>query len=178
MNAVNHFKSPLLQLWRTLLDEKAESDLTLKPEKVEQLSSVLADLLEMAQRTGETLAVAEPNETERLLFQLWPQGLPHVADLRHLAQTQSTPVPWTEVEKVVIGQSPLFKDALELALRIAPTNVPVLLLGETGAGKELFASAIHALSQRRNGPFVAVNCGALPESLYATDSGCSARKAF
>jgi transcriptional regulator with PAS, ATPase and Fis domain len=169
MNASHHFQVALLRLWRALLDEKIEAGLALKPERIERLLNLFGRLSEKAEALGETLAVAEPTETERLLFRLWPQGLPHLSDLRHLAQTQSESMPWGEVEKAAIGQSSAFKAALELALRIAATNVPVMLLGETGVGKELFATIIHAVSQRREGPFVAVNCGALPESLYVTE---------
>jgi transcriptional regulator with PAS, ATPase and Fis domain len=52
---------------------------------------------------------------------------------------------------------------------VAQTHVPVLLLGESGTGKELFAKAIHKAGPRRNGPFVAVNCGALPKDLLASE---------
>jgi len=56
-----------------------------------------------------------------------------------------------------------------LIARVAPANVPVLVSGETGCGKELVARAIHAASARRDGPFVAVNCGALSENLLAAE---------
>ena len=57
------------------------------------------------------------------------------------------------------------KQQIELARRIAAHDVPVLVLGETGTGKELFAEAIHAASQRAKAPFIAVNCGAIPREL-------------
>ncbi|HKT95340.1 MAG TPA: sigma-54-dependent Fis family transcriptional regulator [Paraburkholderia sp.] len=56
-----------------------------------------------------------------------------------------------------------------IAQRVAGKHLPVLLLGETGAGKEVFARAIHDAGPRRNRPFVAVNCGALPESLIESE---------
>jgi len=168
-NAVHHFRVPLLRLWRTLLDEKIEAGFALESEKIERLLNVFGQLSEKAEALGEDLAVAEPTETERLLFQLWPKGLPHLSDLRNLAQAQSKTVKWDEVEEIAVGRSRSFRQSLELALRIAPTNVPVTLLGETGVGKELFATIIHQISHRRDGAFVAVNCGALPESLYAAE---------
>ncbi len=147
----------------------AKAGATLKPEKAERLLNLFGQLLEKAEALRETLAVAEPTEIERMLFQLWPQGLPHLSDLRNLAQTQGKPVKWDEVEKIAVGRSRPFREGLELALRIAPTNVPVTLMGETGVGKELFATIIHHTSPRREGPFIAVNCGALPENLYAAE---------
>ena len=65
----------------------------------------------------------------------------------------------------IVHRSPEMKQQIELARRIAAHDVPVLILGETGTGKELFAEAIHAASQRANGPFIAVNCGAIPREL-------------
>jgi transcriptional regulator with GAF, ATPase, and Fis domain len=56
-------------------------------------------------------------------------------------------------------------DVLSKAEKMAYRDVPVLLLGETGTGKELFAQAIHEASPRSQNPFVAVNCGALPREL-------------
>lgn len=69
----------------------------------------------------------------------------------------------------LLGQAPVFLDALRLAERAAPTEVPVLLRGATGTGKEVFARHVHARSRRSERPFVAVNCGALaPTLLEAT----------
>lgn len=67
------------------------------------------------------------------------------------------------------GTSPLIKQAVELARKIAPTEAAVLLLGETGTGKEVFANAIHAASKRAEHPFVAVNCSAFPRDLLESE---------
>jgi len=69
----------------------------------------------------------------------------------------------------LIGQSPAFRSALELMRKAAPTQVTVLLLGETGTGKERFARALHAMSTRAEQPFVAVNCAALPADLIESE---------
>lgn len=63
----------------------------------------------------------------------------------------------------IIGNSPLLNIALETAVKVAPTDITVLINGESGVGKEAFSKIIHALSNRKHGPFIAVNCGAIPE---------------
>lgn len=65
----------------------------------------------------------------------------------------------------MIGASPSFRAAIELADRLAPTELPALVTGENGTGKELLARRVHDGSRRRDRPFVAINCGALPPTL-------------
>jgi sigma-54 dependent transcriptional regulator, acetoin dehydrogenase operon transcriptional activator AcoR len=69
----------------------------------------------------------------------------------------------------IIGHSAPFRQALEKARVLAERDVPVLLQGETGVGKEVFARAIHAGGPRQHGPFVALNCGGLPRDLLASE---------
>ncbi|WP_053362426.1 sigma 54-interacting transcriptional regulator [Bacillus sp. FJAT-27251] len=71
--------------------------------------------------------------------------------------------------KELIGNSRAMKEAKELATRIATSNSTVLLTGESGTGKELFAQAIHSISTRKNNPFVAVNCAAIPGELFESE---------
>jgi len=63
----------------------------------------------------------------------------------------------------IIGNSPLLNRAIDIARQVAPTDISVLITGESGSGKEVFSHIIHALSARKHGPFIAVNCGAIPE---------------
>jgi transcriptional regulator with PAS, ATPase and Fis domain len=63
----------------------------------------------------------------------------------------------------IIGNSPGINYALEVVLRVAPTNLTVLITGESGVGKEIFSQIIHQYSARKHEPFIAVNCGAIPE---------------
>ncbi len=63
----------------------------------------------------------------------------------------------------IIGASPMLDNALETAMRVAPTDLTVLITGESGVGKEAFSKVIHALSTRKHNDFIAVNCGAIPE---------------
>ena len=69
----------------------------------------------------------------------------------------------------IVGTSEFLRQALEKAKLLAEVDVPVLLLGETGVGKERFARAIHEGGRRKDGPFVAVNCGGLPRDLLASE---------
>ncbi len=69
----------------------------------------------------------------------------------------------------ILSQDPAVQKAKALAARLATTTLPVLLLAETGTGKELFARAIHAESDRGSRPFIAINCGALSPSLIASE---------
>jgi transcriptional regulator with PAS, ATPase and Fis domain len=63
----------------------------------------------------------------------------------------------------IIGNAPALNYALSIAERVAPTNLTVLITGESGVGKEIFSQIIHQLSPRKHNPFIAVNCGAIPE---------------
>ncbi|NLN94557.1 MAG: sigma-54-dependent Fis family transcriptional regulator [Bacteroidales bacterium] len=63
----------------------------------------------------------------------------------------------------IIGNSPLLDRAIDIARQVAPTDISVLVSGESGVGKEVFPKIIHQLSSRKHGPYIAVNCGAIPE---------------
>ncbi len=74
-----------------------------------------------------------------------------------------TPLQAIKVRFGIIGNSPLLDAALQTAIRVAPTDLTVLITGESGVGKEVFSKIIHALSARKHREFIAVNCGAIPE---------------
>jgi len=63
----------------------------------------------------------------------------------------------------IIGNSPLLDRAIDIARQVAPTEITVLITGESGTGKEVFPKIIHQMSARKHGPYIAVNCGAIPE---------------
>jgi len=78
----------------------------------------------------------------------------------------------------ILGRAPVFLEALERAGKVAPTETTVLLTGESGTGKELVARAIHQASPRAEGPYVALNCAALTESLVESELFGHERGAF
>lgn len=71
--------------------------------------------------------------------------------------------------EAMVGKSGRFRDAIKLAARVAPTETTVVIRGESGVGKELLARAIHASSQRKDRPFVHINCAAIPETLLESE---------
>ncbi len=77
-----------------------------------------------------------------------------------------------------VGRSRAFREVLKLAETVAPTDSTVLISGESGTGKEVIARYLHALSTRSAGPFVSINCGALPENLLESELFGHVRGAF
>jgi two-component system, NtrC family, C4-dicarboxylate transport response regulator DctD len=69
----------------------------------------------------------------------------------------------------IIGRSPVIEQVRRLIANVAPTDASVLINGDTGAGKELIARSLHEMSPRRDKPFLAVNCGALPEPMFESE---------
>ena len=114
-------------------------------------AAALSTLLERAIRYKNLM-----KETERLQRQLSQHGF--LGDL--------------------VGTSPSIRHVFSMIQQIAPSSAPVLITGESGTGKERVAAAIHRLSSRASGPFVAVNCAALPENLIESELFGHERGAF
>ena len=142
-----------------------------------------------------TFAVLPQSADEELLhtaaevaddFTLWPT---RQEELRHRVTRLLPPAPGT-IESVrarlteemglaqLVGNDPAFTRLVEQIPSIARSEAPVLITGETGTGKELFARAIHFLGKRRNFPFVAVDCAAVPDHLFENEFFGHARGAF
>jgi DNA-binding NtrC family response regulator len=127
-----------------------------------------------------------------------PRGPEHVdVELRPILNDQHQVVAYVERLAVVrsasaspsaeglVGRSASFNEALSALQRVAPSMLPVLLQGESGSGKELFARAVHEASPRAHGPFVVVDCSGLTETLFESElfghekgsfTGANARK--
>jgi two-component system response regulator PilR (NtrC family) len=114
-------------------------DYVLKPFKVEELRLVLAKALEHRALLAEN----------RLL--------------RHQVGARRTG------PEEILGESPAIREVRQLVEKLAPTRTTVLVTGESGTGKEVVARSIHSRSDRRDQPFVAINCGAIPEGLIESE---------
>lgn len=110
--------------------------------------------------------IKELKGTIRRALQNSKQSLTHISD------------PLNPALGRLIGESSAIQNVKNLILRYGPTDSPVLLQGESGTGKELVAEALHDVSHRFSGPFIAVNCGALPETLLETELFGSEKGAF
>ncbi|REJ73224.1 MAG: AAA family ATPase [Acidobacteria bacterium] len=186
--------------------ERGESDLLVVDESVESSDRSVRSRLEQLRAAGReaevvvltrrdpgrpvaelqaagALAVVDPDSEPRLLA----GALAAIVDRRRaLISVASARAEREATEDVLssararaaVTSSPEFAEVLEVAARVAPKASSVLLLGESGVGKEWLARAIHAASPRRASPFVALNCAAVPESLIESELFGHERGAF
>ncbi|MBW3637441.1 MAG: sigma-54 dependent transcriptional regulator [Armatimonadetes bacterium] len=103
-----------------------------------------------------TLAIARASERQQLKSE--------VARLRSVVAKEQKFDPGN-----IVANSPEMVEILEMVARVAPTDATVLIQGESGTGKELIARALHQNSKRKDGPFIPINCGALPENLLESE---------
>ncbi len=83
--------------------------------------------------------------------------------------SSAAPAPEEGPDSMIVGFHPAIVEVYKAVARVAPLPVPVLILGETGTGKELVARALHQFGSHPQGPFVAVNCGAIPDALLESE---------
>ena len=110
--------------------------------------------------------LCKPVEMEelKLLLRRCIQVVELEKEYRELQQSQHP-----DVFEEMLGTSPQMQAAFALIRKVAGTDAPVLLLGESGTGKEMAAAAVHRRSVRKGGPFVAINCNAIPENLLESE---------
>ena len=126
----------------------------------------------------EVLEIQNDNGHAATLVFLQSSG--RIRDLEGMIRRQLTPRGFVATYRfeMLVAHSPTFRKTVEKAVRYGKTDSTILLLGETGSGKEVFAQSIHNASSRKDGPFVAVNCGALPDTLLESELFGYAEGAF
>ncbi|MEM9554374.1 MAG: sigma-54 dependent transcriptional regulator [Acidobacteriota bacterium] len=117
--------------------------------------------------------IEKPFSKERLLQSI-RNTLDHVALRREVASLRSE----LEASQELLGESPPMVELKDKIAKAAPTDARILILGESGTGKELVAAALHGLSQRADGPFVKINCAAIPGHLIEDELFGHAKGAF
>ena len=129
------------------------------------------DLAVEGMRSGAFDFVTKPWDNRRLLDR--------IAVALDMTGPTESPHPAGEFDRGgIVGSSEGLRSVLDTAARVAPTNAPVLITGESGTGKELVAEAIHRNSRRRDKPFVKVNLGGLPQSLFESEMFGHCKGAF
>jgi DNA-binding NtrC family response regulator len=123
----------------------------------------------LASRIGAFDYLAKPFDLSELIARVSAAVMP-----RGDAPVEIEPAPASRI----VGSHPSMVQMYKAITRVAPQSVPVLILGESGSGKELVAHSIHDLSERAGGPFVALNCGAIPDTLLENELFGSTRGAF
>ena len=122
------------------------------------------DLAVEAMRMGATDFLTKPVNMEKFLDRLrsWRREKSRVISKKIIKFQE-------KIFEGVVGKSPKMTSAFEMIERAAPSDVAILVLGETGTGKELAARAIHKASLKKNGPFINVNCAAIPDNLLESE---------
>ncbi len=124
--------------------------------------------------TGALLKVEDIRELKILMLERDKA----IESIQHLERQLERTRVQREAFKHIIGVSQKLQDAVNLACRASESDSTVLLLGESGTGKNLFAKAIHQSSSRRDGPFVYINCTSIPENLFESELFGYERGAF
>ncbi len=119
--------------------------------------------LTLLKQVAAQLAVSLENHRTAAEIEVLKQRL--VEEKKYLESAVGPDGPFAEI----VGDSPALKKVLDQVSTVAPSDATVLILGETGTGKELVARAVHRLSRRKDGPFVKVNCAAIPTGLLESE---------
>ena len=158
---------------RELIGDKALNEVRKLRESADSPSIiVLSDREDDEDRMGLVAAGCEAVLNPQLSATKLKAALNTILDKRHLTAVRSLHLPRTPVHAEItdfVANSPAMQRFVKGLPRIAKSDSSVLILGETGVGKERLAHALHAEGRRSKGPFVAIHCGALPESLLESE---------
>lgn len=145
-----------------------------------ELTVALADIVGIALEKARLVKRAEEraDESARQTEAALRDNVEKAREVERLAQMLKRAKLNPEAQGGIVGSSHKLLSALDIARRVAKSDLPVLIRGESGTGKELFARFVHGESARRQGPFVAINCGAVPEALLESELFGHKRGAF
>jgi two-component system, NtrC family, response regulator AtoC len=155
-----------------LVEEQADGDYAFLLEDATTEIALVATIRRLA--PAAVVSVARAPEDGTTADELWRRAEP-AGDAR--PSPAPTPAPATAPPGVVIADAAMVR-VFDLVRKVAPTPTTVLILGETGVGKEVIAEQIHRQSPRASGPFVRLNCGSLPETLLESELFGHERGAF
>jgi two-component system NtrC family response regulator len=150
---------------RELLRAVRERDADL-PVVVMTAYGTIQDAVE-AMKAGAADYLTKPVEREALILTV--QKALRVSSLARENRRLRESLAETRPLEAIVGTGPALQDLLRTLRRVGPSDATVLIAGESGSGKELVARALHALSPRATGPFVAINCAAMPRDLLETE---------
>ncbi len=145
-----------------------------------ELTVALADIVGIALEKTRLVKRAEDraDESARHTEAALRDNVEKAREVERLAELLKRAKLSPEEQGGIVGSSSKLLSALDIARRVAKSDLPVLVRGESGTGKELFARFVHRESARRDGPFVAINCGAVPEALLESELFGHKRGAF
>ena len=156
----------LLRLWTHLGEQ---TDAALPSVEPTGLRHALESLFRPPHGAERGVVVSDQTPKSKLVTAVFPVGPPGLDLYRELHGGDLPPDHLALAARLVVGASAAIRQTIETALHLAPTSVPILVTGETGVGKELFARLVHQASAVAREPFVTVNCAAMPDTLLMAE---------
>jgi transcriptional regulator with GAF, ATPase, and Fis domain len=158
--------SKVLESENQFRNEELDKQLSDKEHQLEKVRTQLKDLHEKFEQES---ALSERNRQQLIEHKDSITDLEkELDDLRTFSEPeQKSKI--IEMEGIVFSESSPMQKILDLVMKVSVDDIPVLITGETGTGKELIAQTIHEKSKRNQAPFIAINCGALPETLLESE---------
>ncbi len=180
---IGHFKAPFQRALRTsgdifiidtdLVPHPLDSSIALLNDLPEKPTTIFLEKIESPEQHADLLALgADVVLYSGLSKKILAEAIEASVDSRLQLARQSWPTRGPDPKARLssfVGESPRMKFFMEMVQKVISCNSPLLLLGETGTGKELLAKIIHNEGPRSDGPFIAVNCAALPEALLESE---------